>query len=209
MCFVFALHAMARQKKSNNFSKLLQASQQVGATTWKPWRVQAKCVTIKLTSGQKAERKKKCAAQKLSYKEALLEVHQQVYKAAEEIHEQFLHLPVDHIVTDIFQSERLQSATKDVGRYSVFVSLESKHLNAGEFYLFEYFFTLSCQQRLLKVSPIEKYMRCHQKLQPSGGQCLKRKKMKLQKRNLHISMTVKPIKRLGSIKYLLLPKMPF
>ncbi|KAF9068256.1 hypothetical protein BDP27DRAFT_1166056, partial [Rhodocollybia butyracea] len=49
---------------------------------------------------------------------------------AAEIHERFPQLSVDLIVTDIFQSERLQSATKDVGRYSAFVSLESKRLNA-------------------------------------------------------------------------------
>ncbi|KAF9063160.1 hypothetical protein BDP27DRAFT_1170318, partial [Rhodocollybia butyracea] len=49
---------------------------------------------------------------------------------AEEIHERFPKMAVELILTDIFQSERLQSATKDVGRYSAFVSLESKRLNA-------------------------------------------------------------------------------
>ncbi|KAF9054925.1 hypothetical protein BDP27DRAFT_1146541, partial [Rhodocollybia butyracea] len=96
----------------------------------KPWRTRTKRVAIKLTAGQKTERKRKRAAQKLSYKQALLDVHQQIYAAAAEIHERFPQLSVDLIVTDIFQSERLQSATKDVGRYSAFVSLESKRLNA-------------------------------------------------------------------------------
>jgi hypothetical protein len=126
---------MARQKKSSNFSKLLHASRRVGDTARRPWRTRTKRATIRLTAGQKTERKQRRAAQKLSYKQALLEVHQQIYAAAQEIHERFPHLSVSLITTDIFQSERLQSATKDVGRYSAFVSLESKRINNGEFYL--------------------------------------------------------------------------
>ena len=126
---------MARQKKASNFDKLLHASRRVGSTARKPWRIRAKRIGIKLTAGQKAEKKKQRAAQKESYKEALLEVHQQIYAAAAEIHERFIHLPTELIATDIFQSERLQVSTKNVGRYNAFVSLQSKLMNAGKCYV--------------------------------------------------------------------------
>ncbi|KAE9404796.1 hypothetical protein BT96DRAFT_935467 [Gymnopus androsaceus JB14] len=117
------LSTMARQKKASNFDKLLHASR-------RPWRIRAKRIGIKLTAGQKAEKNKQRAAQKESYKEALLEVHQQIYAAAAEIHERFIHIPTELIATDIFQSERLQASTKNVGRYNAFVSLQSKLMNA-------------------------------------------------------------------------------
>ncbi|KAE9403527.1 hypothetical protein BT96DRAFT_990188 [Gymnopus androsaceus JB14] len=121
---------MAQQKKASNFDKLLHASRRVGSTARKPWRIRAKRIGIKLIAGQKAEKKKQHVAQKESYKEALLEVHQQIYAAAAEIHECFIHLPTELIATDIFQSERLQVSTKNVGRYNTFVSLQSKLMNA-------------------------------------------------------------------------------
>ena len=124
---------MARQKKSSNINKLLHASRRVGATARKPWRTRTKRAIIKLTAGQKAEKKKKWAKKKQSYKTALLEIHGKMFEAAKELHQRFPHLSPELIATDIFQSERLQSSTKDVGKYSAFVSLECKCRNAGEF----------------------------------------------------------------------------
>ncbi|KAE9386539.1 hypothetical protein BT96DRAFT_1005981 [Gymnopus androsaceus JB14] len=121
---------MARQKKSSNFNKLLHASCRVGATARKPWRIRTKCAIIKLTTGQKAEKKKKWAEKQQRYKTALLEIHGKMFEAAKELHQRFPHLSPELIATDIFQSERLQSSTKDVGKYSAFVSLECKRRNA-------------------------------------------------------------------------------
>ncbi|KAE9399639.1 hypothetical protein BT96DRAFT_993819 [Gymnopus androsaceus JB14] len=68
--------------KEEFWDALTSEKAQVGSTARKPWRIQAKRIGIKLTAGQKAEKKKQRAAQKESYKEALLEVHQQIYAAA-------------------------------------------------------------------------------------------------------------------------------
>lgn len=123
---------MAQQKKSTNFNKLLHASRRVSVTTRRPWRTRSKHSVMKLTAGQKSERKRKRAEDKQSYKEALMEIHNTMYTAAEELHSRFPHRSTELIATDIFQSQRLQSATKNVGNYSAFVSLECERLNAGE-----------------------------------------------------------------------------
>ncbi|KAE9401741.1 hypothetical protein BT96DRAFT_991898 [Gymnopus androsaceus JB14] len=99
---------MARQKASNNFARLLHALKR-----------------------RKAERRKKFAAQKKTYKEAIIHVHKQIKQMATEIHHQFnKKYSMDEIATNIFQSHRLRTATKDVGRYHAFVSMQSKIMNA-------------------------------------------------------------------------------
>ena len=126
---------MARQKASNNFTRLLHASKRrVGTGVRKPWRTRTIRPGVKLTAGQKAERRKKFAAQKKTYKEAIIHVHEQIKQMATEIHHQFdKKYSMDEIATDIFQSHRLRTATKDVGRYHAFVSMQSKIMNAGEY----------------------------------------------------------------------------
>ena len=124
---------MARQKTSSSFTQLLHAARRrVGNGARKPWRTRTKRLGIKLTAGQKTERKKKRAAEKKSYKESIAEAHQQIRRMAKELHEQFRNRTVDDIATDIFQSNRLQTSTKDIGRYHAFLSMQSKLLNAGE-----------------------------------------------------------------------------
>jgi len=61
-----------------------------------------------------------------------MEVHSTMFAAAQELHRRFRHRSAELIATDIFQSQRLQSATKNVGKYNAFVSLECKRLNAGK-----------------------------------------------------------------------------
>ncbi|KAE9387171.1 hypothetical protein BT96DRAFT_1005378 [Gymnopus androsaceus JB14] len=111
--------------------RLLHAARRrAGTGARKPWRTQTKCSVIKLTTGQKTKRKQKRAAEKQSYKTALLKAHQRICEMALEIHEQFGNRSVDLIATDIFQSKRLQTATKDIGPYHAFVSLQARRMNA-------------------------------------------------------------------------------
>lgn len=146
------LQAMACQKKSNNFTHLLNASKRRGGTgSRKPWRTRTIRAGVKLTAGQKAERKKKFATDKKSYKEAIAEAHQWIRQTAAEIHERFPRRSADEIATDIFQSHRLHTSTKDVGRYHAFVSLQSKVLNAGECRLYVRKIILITLQRFLRV----------------------------------------------------------
>lgn len=183
---------MARQKKSTNFNKLLHAARRVSATTRRPWRTRTKRAVIKLTAGQKAERKRKRAEDKQSYKEALMEIHSTMYAAAQELHSRFPHRSVELVTTDIFQSQRLQSATKNVGNYSAFVSLECKRLNAGELKVVASFIylLLHYQQRFLKASHAIRLMNWLSKLEPGGVQCLTKRKSQLHMMSLHIFVTV-------------------
>ncbi|KAJ3844674.1 hypothetical protein F5878DRAFT_655693 [Lentinula raphanica] len=115
-------------RKTASFYRLLSASS-TRKTTRKSWRVRTKRAYIKLTSEQKAKKRKQRFLVKQSYQQSILDAHQQLYALAAEIHEKFPNRRVKSIAADIFQSDRLKVALKDVGPYHAFLMAEAKRIN--------------------------------------------------------------------------------
>ncbi|KAJ3818207.1 hypothetical protein F5880DRAFT_1617578 [Lentinula raphanica] len=115
-------------RKTTSFDRLLSASS-TRKTTRKSWRVRTKRAYIKLTSEQKTEKRKQRFLVKQSYQQSILDAHQQLYELAAEIHEKFPNRRVKSIAADIFQSDRLKVASKDVGPYHAFLMAQAKIIN--------------------------------------------------------------------------------
>ncbi|KAF9064133.1 hypothetical protein BDP27DRAFT_1426158 [Rhodocollybia butyracea] len=116
---------------SRGYDRLLAAAQVQGLSQQKPWwyRVKRRAAALKLTSVEKAARRKRRNEQKELYRTLIQEVQGLVQEKASEICEQIGKHSVRHIMDNIFQVPRLNAKKKKAVRFNAFVSLEMERIN--------------------------------------------------------------------------------
>ncbi|KAJ3969834.1 hypothetical protein EV361DRAFT_951116 [Lentinula raphanica] len=85
---------------------------------------------IKLSRAERLQKKKQLCERKVAYNAALSEVYEEIRSLANGVHAKFPNIPVERILTDIYQSQRLKDSSKEISLYSAFTSAEMDSINS-------------------------------------------------------------------------------
>ncbi|KAJ3727622.1 hypothetical protein C8R42DRAFT_717063 [Lentinula raphanica] len=120
---------MVARKTAEVPDRLSNFLRKAGTITRKPTRNRVR-PRIKLSRAEKLQKRKQLRERKVSYKTALLEVYDEIQNLANEVHAKFPSISVERILTDIYQSQQLKGASKEISLYSAFISAEMEATNS-------------------------------------------------------------------------------
>ncbi|KAJ3841380.1 hypothetical protein F5878DRAFT_669753 [Lentinula raphanica] len=121
--------AMVSRKTAEKKDRLSNMLRKAGSVKRKPTLNQRR-PRIKISRAERLQKKKQLRERKVAYKAALSEVYEEIRSLADGVHAKFPNIPVDRILTDIYQSQRLKDSSKELSLYSAFTSAEMDAVNS-------------------------------------------------------------------------------
>ncbi|KAJ3715188.1 hypothetical protein C8R42DRAFT_726119 [Lentinula raphanica] len=121
--------AMVSRKTADVKDRLSNMLRKVGSVKRKP-TLNKRRPRIKLSRAERLQKKKQLHERKVAYKAALSEVYEEIQSLADSVHAKFPNIPVERILTDIYQSQRLKDSSKELSLYSAFTSAEMEAVNS-------------------------------------------------------------------------------
>ncbi|KAJ3751715.1 hypothetical protein EV360DRAFT_75978 [Lentinula raphanica] len=129
---LWAISAMVSRKTADVKDRLSNMLRKAGSVKRKP-TLNKRRPRIKLSHAERLQKKKQLHERKVAYKAALSEVYEEIRSLADDVHAKFPNIPVEQILTDIYQSQRLKDSSKELSLYSAFTSAEMEAVNSSSF----------------------------------------------------------------------------
>ncbi|KAJ3757665.1 hypothetical protein EV360DRAFT_83786 [Lentinula raphanica] len=121
--------AMVSRKTAGVKDRLSNTLRKAGSVKRKP-TLNKRRPRIKLSRAERLQKKKQLHERKVAYKAALSEVYEEIRSLADGVHAKFPNIPVERILTDIYQSQRLKDSSKELSLYAAFTSAEMHTINS-------------------------------------------------------------------------------